>query len=137
MKVYLAGNMHTNWRELVASRVQECEFLWPHKAPSKGHSDGGDPDFYFPRDVALLRSADLLFCVIEDVGRNIGTSAEVGMAFAWGKPVILVNLCASIHSFQFLEKSSTSVCHSIDAGIDVLKFVVSGNLPPQINLQNG
>ena len=130
MKVYLAGNMHTDWRERVTSRVSGCEFLWPHKAPSRDGPDGGDPNLYFPRDVTLLRSADLVFCLIEAVGRNIGTAAEVGMAYAWGKPVILVNLCSEVHSFQFLEKASTSVCYSIDEGVEVLSFVVSANFPP-------
>ena len=131
MKVYLAGNMHTDWRERVVSQVSGCEFLWPHKAPSRGGSDGGDPDLYFPRDVTLLQSANLVFCVIEDVGRNIGTAAEIGMAYAWAKPVILVNLCPEVHSFQFLEKSATSVCHSIGEGVEVLSFVVSANFPPE------
>jgi nucleoside 2-deoxyribosyltransferase len=117
--------MHTNWRSEVASQVKGCTFLWPHKAPNHNDHDGGDPDLYFPRDITLLRSADMVFCVIEDMGRNLGTATEIGMAYAWGKPIILVNLCSHIHSFQFLEKASTTVCHSLDRGLKVLNFAVS------------
>jgi len=123
VKVYLAGNMHTGWREKVASQINGCEFLWPHKALNENGSDGGNPDVYFPRDVVLLRSANLVFCVIENEGRNIGTAAEIGMAYAWGKPVILVNLCPDIHSFKFLEKASTTVCYSLEEGLEVLRFL--------------
>ena len=123
MKIYLAGNMHTNWRDRVASRIEGCEFLWPYKFSSDGGSTGKGSDVFFPRDIVLLRSADLMFCVIENEGRNIGTSAEVGMAYAWGKPVVLVNLCPDISSFEFLEKASTTVCYSLEDGLEVLRFL--------------
>lgn len=45
------------------------------------------------------------------------------MAYAWGKPVILVNLCPDIHSFKFLEKASTTVCYSLEEGLEVLRFL--------------
>ncbi len=123
MKIYLAGNMHTDWRDKVASRIEGCEFLWPYKFTKDGGSTGKGSDVFFPRDVILLRSADLVFCVIENEGRNIGTSAEVGMAYAWGKPVVLVNLCSDIPSFEFLEKASTTVCYSLEDGLNVLRFL--------------
>ena len=123
MKIYLAGNMHTDWRERVASRIKGCEFLWPYKFSMDGGSTSKGSDVFFPRDIVLLRSADLVFCVIENEGRNIGTSAEVGMAYAWGKPVVLVNLCPDISSFEFLEKASTTVCYSLEDGLEVLRFL--------------
>ncbi len=123
MRVYLAGNMHTDWRERVASQVTGCELLWPQKVPSRNGSEKGNADVFFPRDVVLLRSADLVFCCIETEGRNIGTAAEVGMAYAWGKPVILVNLCPDVHGFKFLEKASTTVCYSLEEGLETLKFL--------------
>lgn len=132
VKIYLAGNMHTDWRNKVALKINGCEFLWPYKAPCDNGTDGGDADIFFPRDMVLLRSSDAVFCVIENEGRNIGTSAEVGMAYAWGKPIILVNLCPDIHSFRFLEKASTTTCYSLQQGLKVLQFLVLPN--PSDNL---
>ena len=61
MRIYLAGNMHTDWRYRVASAISGCEFLWPHKYPKDGGSRGKGADVFFPRDVTLLKSADLVF----------------------------------------------------------------------------
>ena len=123
MRIYLAGNMHTDWRNRVASAVSGCEFLWPHKYPKDGGSRGKGADVFFPRDVTLLKSADLVFCVIQNEGRNIGTAAEIGMAYAWNKPVVLVNLCPEIPSFNFLEKASTTVCYTLEDGLEILRFL--------------
>ena len=123
MRIYLAGNMHTHWRDEVVSAVSGCEFLLPYKYPKDGGSRGKGADVFFPRDVALLKSADLVFCVIENQGRNIGTAAEIGMAYAWNKPVVLVNLCPEIPSFNFLEKASTTVCYTMKDGVEILRFL--------------
>ena len=123
MRIYLAGNMHTDWRDKVASAIDGCEFLWPHKYPKDGGARGKGADVFFPRDVTLLKSANLVFCVIENEGRNIGTAAEIGMAYAWNKPVVLVNLCPEIQSFNFLEKASTTVCYTLEDGLEILRFL--------------
>ena len=125
LRIYLAGNMHTDWRAKVAGAVTGCVFLWPREYPKQGGPTGKGADVFFPRDVALLKSADLVFCVIEDEGRNIGTAAEIGMAYAWNKPVVLVNLCPQILSFNFLEKAATSVCYSLPDGLEALRFITS------------
>ena len=123
MRIYLAGNMHTDWRDKVASAITGCQFLWPHKYPKDGGARGKGADVFFPRDVTLLKSANLVFCVIENEGRNIGTAAEIGMAYAWNKPVVLVNLCPEIQSFNFLEKAATTVCYTLEDGLEILRFL--------------
>ena len=129
MRIYLAGNMHTDWRDKVASAIDGCEFLWPHKYPKDGGARGKGADVFFPRDVTLLKSANLVFCVIENEGRNIGTAAEVGMAYAWNKPVVLVNLCPEIQSFNFLEKAATTVCYTLEDGLEILRFLTIDTSP--------
>ena len=45
------------------------------------------------------------------------------MSYAWNKPVVLVNLCPEISSFNFLEKASTTVCYTLEDGLEILRFL--------------
>lgn len=130
MKVYLAGNLHHPWREKVIAQVGCQDVIWLKPLPTsdKTKLGGGDKDLYFVRDKNLLRQADLVFALIEKYedshNRHSGLSAEVGMAHAWGIPIILVNLLPDIHSFEFVEKLSDSIFYSWEGGIRALRFAI-------------
>ena len=109
IKVYLAGNLHTAWRERLRSYCigLQVEFLEPRA--------GGSVQQYVIRDLVQIRQADIVLAFLEKWNpdgpcRHIGTSAEVGYDFALGKPIILVNAFhENVPSFEFLEAMSVSV----------------------------
>ena len=141
IKVYLAGNLHTDWRGKVKYQFQEAieekhvEFL----TPIRGLADDG-ADKYVPRDLVLLRQADIVFAFIEhwdaEACRHVGTSAEIGYAYALGKVIILVDaFIPKVGSFDFLKSLATSVYTNnydkngmesvesvLNRGIDCLRF---------------
>jgi len=128
VKVYLAGNLHTPWRWKVIAEVGERGITWlmPLPTSDKARLGGGDKVLYFIRDKAQLRQADLVFGLIENYdgehNRHSGISAELGMAHAWGIPIILLNLLPEIHSFEFMEKLADSVFYQWDEAIRALRF---------------
>ena len=135
-KVYLAGNMHTNWREFVikefqgpnsASMIPDVHFLMPLNTPDVSRPGAGNKDWYFLRDKNSVRQADVLFGYIEgydEHSRHSGLSAEIGIAYALGKTILLVNLMPEVHSFEFLEKMADSVFSSLLEGVKALNFIV-------------
>ncbi len=127
MKVYLAGHMHTAWRNQVIDALagEGVEFLIPLPTADRAKNAGGDPSLFMVRDLALLHQADLVFAVADDIARGIGISAEVGYAYAKGLPIILVNLAPHVHSFQFLEGLATRTYRSMDEGIEALRFAAA------------
>ena len=137
--VYLAGNLHTEWRSRLKSMLVgvSIEFLEPKQ--------GGTPSQFTPRDLVLIRRCDMLLAFLEEwdhseACRHIGTSAEIGYAHALGKPIILVNAWNQrIGSFEFLEAMAVSVVkYPTRSGVEefrtdgllmdaasILKFIVS------------
>ncbi|MDP3064550.1 MAG: nucleoside 2-deoxyribosyltransferase [Chloroflexota bacterium] len=123
MKVYLAGHMHSDWRNQVIDACAEgVEFLIPLPTPDRAENGAGDPSLYMVRDLALLRQADLVFALLDDIARGIGVAAEIGYAYGRGVPIIVVNLAPQVHSFQFLEGLATRTYSTLAEGINALRF---------------
>ena len=87
MKVYLAGGMHSNWREPIKQAMACYD---PH--------DHGcvDEQEYTAWDLAGIRRADVLFAYLDaDNPSGYGMATEIGYARALGKLVIFV--CEPAH----------------------------------------
>jgi nucleoside 2-deoxyribosyltransferase len=78
MKVYLAGNMVTNWRDSVPC-VEGVE--WVH--PARG-------DDWYERQCEQMDESDAILANIDMEARHIGTIAELSAFRAMGKPRVLV-----------------------------------------------
>lgn len=131
IKVYLAGNLHSAWRDELLGKlemagvVHRVELLCPHATDQCGDQAAA---FYVPRDLLLLSLADIVFAMVNDLSINSGTSAEVGYAYALGKPIIMCRL-SSKPSFDFIAALATTVQKSFDSAVEVLVFVVeAGNM---------
>ena len=132
MKVYLAGEMHTDWRSELRAQLMDragqtqVDFLLPHITPDRDGDGSGTSDWYVVRDLLCLRECDLVFALVNDVGRNVGTSAEIGYACALGKPIILCRLDQR-HCYDFLEKLATSTFSSLQAAVECLAHAAAVN----------
>jgi nucleoside 2-deoxyribosyltransferase len=79
MKVYLAGDMVTPWRDEVVSQVNGVEWLIPTFRPD-----------WFQDQTRMLDECDMLFAYIGPDARNIGTVAELSAVRVMNKPRVLV-----------------------------------------------
>ena len=126
--VYLAGDLlKPAWRDEVIKYFKDregIEFVIPMELEQ---STVRDPKVYVPRDVVLINKADVLFVFIRDAGHKYsGTSAEVGMAKALGKTIIVVilNECKYTNQFNFITQIADSVCNDLQAGIGILEYMI-------------
>lgn len=131
-KVYLAGNMHSDWRRVVIDALEgyDVTFLCPRNTPDIRMIGGGNKDLYFLRDKYGIRQADVIFGNIEKYNshsRHVGLAAELGMSYVLGKIILLVNSLSDVHSFEFLEKLADSTFPTLEDGIRALEFVILDN----------
>jgi nucleoside 2-deoxyribosyltransferase len=142
VKVYTAGYMagdksdRFDWR-VEAERIYQGtlgdyaaqnNIKWLHPGVPDGAIPGqGNPDIYTPRDVLQIRKADILLAYIDlEVARCLGAAWEMGMAYATGKPVIMVDMSPEIGSLDLQRSTATSVWTSLEDGVKALAFVAQG-----------
>jgi nucleoside 2-deoxyribosyltransferase len=126
--VYLAGDLlKPHWRDEVMKLQDDfegIEFVIPMELEQ---SSVRDPKVYVPRDIVLINKADVVFAFIRDAGHKYsGTSAEIGMAKALGKTIIVVilNEAKYTNQFNFITQIADSVCNDLNKGIEILTYMI-------------
>ena len=141
VNVYTAGYMagegsdRFDWRKKAASllSMQRQVFeddrtnpvQWLNPGVPKGDIPGsGNPAIYTPRDVLMIRKADILLAYIDlKVAKCLGAVWEMGMAYGMGKPVIMVDMSPEVDSLDLQRSTATAVWPSLEEGVKALAFV--------------
>ncbi len=89
-KVYPAGSFDEDWRtEVKENAGGHIDWLEPIVLPGQKIKAARDPRLFVPRDLALIRRADILAGYWLPEAENYGLSAEVGLAYGWGVPCVV------------------------------------------------
>jgi nucleoside 2-deoxyribosyltransferase len=118
-KVYLAGGMNSQWREIVKSHfINDIEIFDPKYKPDKKWSE------YATWDIHYVKQCDILFAYMDKPNPSgYGLAAEMGYAKALNKTVIFV--LEPNHEkdkyLQFLKQFADVIYESLDEGIEYLK----------------
>jgi len=115
-KVYLAGGMHSAWREKVKD-LTNVEFFDPVLKPDKHWSEYGTWDVHF------VKQCDICFAYMEKTNSSgFGMAAEMGYAKALNKTVIFVLEPGHEKDkyLQFLKQFADVVYEKFDDGIEYL-----------------
>lgn len=113
-RVYLAGGMHSTWRNKVKKCCPHLEFVDPcdHRLTQ--------PMEYTLWDLSHLSRCHLLFGYMENNNPSgVGLSLEVGFAKARGIPIILVDEKFDKY-FAIVRSSADITMNSLDEGILLL-----------------
>ena len=141
VRVYLAGGFHTDWQKRV---IKECGFddfyflnpleketdnktkQWKNisltEEEKEERSKLATQATYWFSDKLAVQKADIIFCYLEDYRPKLlgtGMIFELGMAFALGKFVILINKIEHRYYREF-EHLFTSF-KTLEEGIEYLK----------------
>ena len=115
MKIYLAGGMYTNWREVIKLELGSSCFFDPIE------SGFSIPEYYTAYDLLAIRNCDILVGYLEkDNPSGIGLSAEIGYAKALNKLIILVDEKNDKYT-QFIRVCADIICENLDDMIYALK----------------
>ena len=113
LRVYLAGTMESDWREIVKKASPRHTYYDPGI-----DSDQRYACVFAQQDLAGIDGAHLVFAYETNHPVSLGTAAEMGYAFAKGKRIIYVDERKEIN--LFLASLSERTFSDLTAGIEYL-----------------
>ena len=140
--VYLAGEIHTPWREEIKTRVSEKGLPISFVSPQTNHdlSDdigaqilGEQPNKYFHDDAAssinnlrtevMMKKSDVVIALFGEEYKQWNTAMDASRAVAEGKPLIIIRPEKLIHPLKELSNKANVVCESVEQAVSVLEYI--------------
>ena len=147
-RVYLSGEIHSEWRERIADGVREAGLPVELLAPVTDHgaSDDVGVDILGPeqegfwkdhkgagvnavRTQTLLRRADVVVVRFGDKYRQWNAAFDAGFAAALGKPIVTLHDGELDHALKEVDRAAQATARTPEQVIDVLRYVIRGELP--------
>ncbi|MCF3943279.1 YtoQ family protein [Oceanobacillus alkalisoli] len=142
LTVYLAGEIHSDWREQLKTKAEEKNLPLNFVGPQTNHdlSDdigekilGKQPDNYYRDDAAsavnnlrtqvLMQKADVVIALFGEKYRQWNTAMDASAAITLNKPTILVRPEEFIHPLKELSNKATITVETIDQALEVLAYI--------------
>lgn len=146
-KVYLSGEIHSNWRSKISSAAKKAKLPIEFYAPVTNHaaSDdcgvkilGPEEDKFWHdhkggkvnaiRTRTLIEDADVVVIRFGDKYKQWNAAFDAGYASALNIPVIVQHPKEYIHALKELDATALAVCETVDQVVKVLKYVIKGKL---------
>lgn len=142
LTVYLAGEIHTDWRDQLKAKAKEKNLPLTFVGPQTNHdlSDdigekilGKQPGNYYRDDAAsavnnlrtqvLMQKADVVIALFGEKYRQWNTAMDASAAITLNKPTILVRPEEFIHPLKELSNKANITVETIDQALDVLAYI--------------
>jgi YtoQ family protein len=145
--VYLAGEIHSDWREQIAAGAREAgldaEFTSP--VTDHGASDdvgaailGEEADSFWRdhkgagvnaiRTQGLLRDADLVVVRFGDKYKQWNAAFDAGFAAALGKPLLTLHPPEHDHALKEIDRAAMATARTPEQVVEILRYVLRGEL---------
>lgn len=148
LTVYLSGEIHTDWREVIEAGTAEAGLTATFTAPVTDHgaSDDcgvailGSEDSTFWKDHkgakmnairtrTLIEQADLVVVRFGDMYKQWNAAFDAGYAAALGTPYVVVHDPSIGHALKEVDGAALAVAERPEQVIDILRYVMTGRLP--------
>ena len=148
-KVYLSGEIHSDWREVIGDGVAQRDLPVTIDAPNTSHEDSDDcgaiilgmqeerPNWdrigatmNSLRTRTLIDEADLVVVRFGEKYRQWNAAFEAGWASAKGTPIITLHPPAISHMLKEVNASALAVCEEPEQVVQILDYTITGRLPP-------
>ena len=146
-RVYLSGEIHTDWRERIIEGVKALDLPVEFSAPVTDHgaSDDcgafilGDEDkkFWYDhkgakvnaiRTRTLIEKADIVVVRFGDKYKQWNAAFDAGYASALGKSLIVVHAPSLTHPLKEVDGAALAVAETSEQVAEILKYVILGQL---------
>src|SRR5205809_4485126 len=147
-RVYLSGEIHSDWRERIAEGIEEAGLPVNLLAPVTDHAASddvgadilGEEEEKFWRDhkgagvnavrtQTLLRKADVVVVRFGDKYRQWNAAFDAGFAAALGKPIVTLHDEELDHALKEVDRGALATARTSEQVVDVLRYVIEGKLP--------
>lgn len=142
LTIYLAGEIHSDWRDRFASALRDrgidAELVGPQTDHSRSDDIGetilgkqpGDRyrDLMGARVNTLrtrvhLQAADLMVAWFTDQYRQWNTAGDAGAGLAMGLPLVLVRPAELLHALKELDAQSDLTVETLDQAADAIAYI--------------
>ena len=146
--VYLAGEIHSDWRERIASGAEQARLDVSFTSPVTDHaaSDdvgvailGQESDGFWKdhkgagvnaiRTQTLIRQADVVVVRFGDKYKQWNAAFDAGFAAALGKPIVTLHDTDIDHALKEVDRAAQATARTAEQVVGVLRYVVRGELP--------
>lgn len=146
-RVYLSGEIHTNWREEIIAGCESKQLPFEFASANTDHESSddcgvrilGNEDANFWKDhkgaklnairsKTLIEKADILVVRFGDKYRQWNAAFDAGYATALGKPVITLRDDSLTHPMKEVDAAALATTTTTEQVIQVLHYVADGTL---------
>ncbi len=146
-RVYLSGEIHTDWRDRIMEGTSALKLPVEFSSPVTDHdaSDdcgatilgGEDNKFWYDhkgakvnaiRTRTLLEKADIVVVRFGDKYKQWNAAFDAGYAAALGKSLIVVHDPSLTHPLKEVDAAALAVAETSEQVVDILKYVILGRL---------
>jgi YtoQ family protein len=143
-KVYLSGEIHSDWRERIKQGTQTAGLDVVFSAPVTEHAQSDDcgvtilgaeeNNFWHDhkgakinaiRTRTLLENADIVVVRFGDKYRQWNAAFDAGFASALGKPIITLHDPDLTHALKEVDAAAQAVCQTPEQVVEILKYVIT------------
>jgi len=142
LTVYLAGQIHDNWREEAAMKAAErnlpLSFVSPQtnhdrsdnigedilgKQPTKLHKDDVASDINNFRTQVLMQKSDIVIALFGEKYKQWNTAMDASTAIALNKPTIIIRPESLIHPLKELSNKANVTVETVDQALEVISYI--------------
>jgi YtoQ family protein len=146
-RVYLSGEIHTDWRQEIADGARAARLDIAFSSPVTDHaaSDdcgvvilGAEPDnFWHDRKGAgvnavrtrtLIEKADIVVVRFGDKYKQWNAAFDAGYASALGKSLIILHPPEYAHALKEVDEAASAVAETPAQVVEILRYVIRGEL---------
>lgn len=146
-KLYLSGEIHTDWREQIEAGCASADLPVSISAPVTHHaaSDdcgvailGSEENKYWHdhkgaqvnaiRTRTLISEADIVIVRFGEKYKQWNAAFDAGFAAALGKPTIIMHGADHQHALKEVDASALAVAETAQEVVEILRYVIRGEL---------
>lgn len=146
LRVYLSGEIHTNWREEIAHGAQGLDVVFSAPVTDHAASDdcgvailGAEADKFWHdhkgaklnamRTRKAIMDADIVVVRFGDKYKQWNAAFDAGYASALGKSLIILQPPDHDHALKEVDAAALAVARSPAQVVQMLRYVLDGSLP--------
>jgi len=146
--VYLSGEIHTDWREVIRAGAKEKGLPVTFTAPVTDHGASDDcgvailgPEadkFWHDRKGAgvnalrtrtLIEKADIVVVRFGEKYKQWNAAFDAGYATALGKSLVILHRAEHQHALKEVDEAAQAIAETPEQVVAILDYVINGNLP--------
>ena len=147
MNVYLAGEIHTNWRDELITLCNKKKLEINFSSPVTNHENSdncgvdilGSEDKKFWKDTKgakinsirtkkAIKDSDVVIVKFGEKYKQWNAAFDAGYAAALNKSIIVIHNEDNQHALKEIDASASAVTSNIDEVVRILDYVLKGTL---------